>query len=91
MHDMTKSVSERLSAGNPSLLAVCVLVICGGIAGFAYSSGHRAGRVSQLKDTVSAYNRRMGIADYDNRLGTVDLCQEIGGLRDECAKLAPSQ
>ncbi|MER9553562.1 hypothetical protein [Mesorhizobium sp. M0322] len=56
------------------------------IAGFAYSSGHKAGRVSQLKDTVSAYNRRMGI-DKANSLGRVDLCLELGGLLDECERI----
>ncbi|RUW86938.1 hypothetical protein EOA13_35285 [Mesorhizobium sp. M7A.F.Ca.US.011.01.1.1] len=57
------------------------------IAGFAYSSGHEAGRVSQLKDTVSAYNRRMGIDDKANSLGRVDLCLELGGLLDECERI----
>ncbi|AGB45219.1 hypothetical protein Mesau_02826 [Mesorhizobium australicum WSM2073] len=68
--------------------AVLAIALCGGIAGMAYSSGHRAGRISQLKNIVAAYHRRMGIEEGDDRLGRVDLCQEIGGLHEECTELA---
>ncbi|WP_352760975.1 hypothetical protein [Mesorhizobium sp. M0510] len=40
-----------------------------------------------MKDTVSAYNRRMGIDDKANSLGRVDLCLELGGLLDECERI----
>lgn len=71
---------------NPKTAALAIAAsIC--IAGFAYSSGHKAGRVSQLKDTVTAYNRRIGIDDKANSLGRVDLCLELGGLLDECQRL----
>lgn len=71
---------------NPKTAVLAIAIsVC--IAGFAYSSGHKAGRVSQLKDTVTAYNRRMGIDDNANSLGRVDLCLELGGLLDECERL----
>lgn len=70
-------------------IALFAIIFSGCIAaGLAYSSGHRAGRVSQLRDTVAAYNRRMGIGDDANSLGSVDLCLELGGQYDECRELA---
>lgn len=63
------------------------IALCGCIAGMAYPSSHRAGRISQLKDIVAAYNRRMAIDDDNNRLGRIDLCQEIGGQSEECERL----
>jgi hypothetical protein len=66
------------------LLAVALF---GCIGGFAYSQGHRAGRVSQLKDIIAAYNRRIGIDDNSNALGQGVLCQELGGSLDECERL----
>lgn len=72
---------------NAKMLMLAVALF-GCVGGLAYSSGHKAGRVSQLKDTVAAYDRRIGIDGNKNGLGRVDLCLELGGLHDECQQLA---
>ncbi|OBQ59567.1 hypothetical protein EFV37_22195 [Mesorhizobium loti] len=61
--------------------------LLGGLYAFAYSSGRAAGRVEQLQDTVAAYEKRTGIDNETDSLGRVDLCVELGGLRDECEQL----
>lgn len=61
--------------------------LLGGFYAWAYSSGRAAGRVEQLQDTVAAYEKRTGIDNETNSLGRVDLCIELGGLRDECEQL----
>ncbi|ESY72307.1 hypothetical protein X743_17855 [Mesorhizobium sp. LNHC252B00] len=67
-------------------LLVYVLITCA-VGGWAYSSGHRAGRVSQLRDEVSAYNRWIGLDNKSNELAQVFLCQELGGTLEECQKI----
>ncbi len=87
MHRTVRLLPE-MAPGSKMMLAVflTVVIICA-VGGLAYSSGHRAGRVSQLKDQVASYNRRMGLDENSNPLGQVILCQELGGLLDDCQKL----
>lgn len=87
MQSVVKFLPEKVH-GNKLTLAVFVsaLIICA-VGGWAYSSGHSAGRVSQLRDQVSSYNRRMGLDDNSNGLGQVILCQELGGMLDECERI----
>jgi hypothetical protein len=66
---------------------VLAVALIAGLYTFGYSSGRAAGRVEQLRDSVKAYEKRMGIDDDTNNLGRVDLCIELGGLRDECQQL----
>ena len=75
------------AALSPAGKAIAALVLAGGLYAFAYSSGRAAGRVEQLQDTVKAYEKRTGIDNDTNDLGRVDLCLELGGLRDECEQL----
>ncbi|MER8380719.1 hypothetical protein [Mesorhizobium sp. M1399] len=76
---------------SPAGKALGALLLAGGLLGslyaWAYSSGRAAGRFEQLQDTVAAYEKRTGIDNDTNALGRVDLCIELGGLRDECEQL----
>lgn len=57
----------------------------------AYYLGKLDGRsdaaVATIKATAEAYQERAGIDETINGLDRVGLCLELGGLRDECAKL----
>lgn len=70
----------------PYLLAgvMLALAIMGGVG---YYKGRADGRQAQLRATVEAYKKREGIDDEVHGMGDIALCLELGGLRDECAKL----
>ncbi|MER8376249.1 hypothetical protein NKH19_26560 [Mesorhizobium sp. M1338] len=87
MQRIVKLLPEKLRGSRVTLGVFVYAVITCAVGGWAYSSGHRAGRVSQLRDQVSAYNRRMGLDDKSNALGQVFLCRELGGMLEECQKI----
>ncbi|MES0000088.1 hypothetical protein NKJ90_14945 [Mesorhizobium sp. M0051] len=87
MQRVVKLLPEKVRGSRVAFGVLVYAVITCAVGGWAYSSGHRAGRVSQLRDQVSAYNRRMGLDDKSNELGQVFLCQELGGMLEECQKI----
>lgn len=57
------------------------------IFAFGYVKGKSDGRVSALKDTVEAYEKRKGIDDAVSSVNRYDMCVYLGGLPVECAQL----
>lgn len=70
----------------PSRIGI-FLTIAFMIAAFGYMKGREAGKVEQLKGSVEAYKTRNETNNEVNNLDDIELCLELGGLRDECNEL----
>ena len=64
------------------LLAVVV-----GIFGAGYVRGREDGRVDQLRDSVTAYEKRDGIDDEVGSLDRRAICLRLGGVPEQCDEL----
>ena len=62
-------------------------VIVGLAFGAGYVKGKNAGRIDQLQATVEAYKTRKAIEGDVQNLDAYALCDELGGLPDECEQL----
>lgn len=62
-------------------------VVAALLYGSGYLQGRNDGRVSQLRDSVAAYEKRKAIDGDVQDLGSHDLCLELGGLPVECNEL----
>ena len=56
-------------------------------SGFFY--GRSSGRNDALKAAVTAFQNREKINHDVSKLGDIDLCVALGGMRDECEELMP--
>lgn len=52
-----------------------------------YLKGRSDGRLTQLQDTVKAYQARKDIDHAVTDLGAYDRCLELGGLPNDCKQL----
>lgn len=68
-------------------LAVGLLIAAAALYGAGYIKGRSDGRVSAMKDTVEAYQKREGIDHDVSGMDAVALCLELGGVRDDCNQL----
>ena len=85
---MIALIGAFLSRNAGSLLIVGGLFLgIVGIFGFGYLKGKEAGRVEQLKDSVTAYETREGIDNDTNALARAAVCRRLGGLPEQCDEL----
>lgn len=69
------------------LIVAGTLALTGGMLAVGYWSGHNAGEVDQLKNSVEAYAKREGIDNDTNALARDAVCLKLGGMREQCDEL----
>lgn len=73
--------------GKTAMMAAATAVVLIGTYAYGHHVGYSEGKVEQLKASVEAYKTRDKVDEEVSGLNSVQLCIELGGLRDDCNQL----
>lgn len=73
--------------GKLAMTSAAVAIVLVGTYAYGHYVGYSEGKVEQLKASVEAYKTRDKVDEEVSGLNSVQLCIELGGLRDDCNQL----